>query len=734
MAHRNYVPDPWPKGYIYTCALPTSAFTHRTHFSDIYLEHGQKQSFQTSKRCTLFRCCTSVPSFPIRYLWRRISYTSLKLSMNMIEFSDLEQLFTEQGNNVTSFLRAPHPEDGLSLFSPIDTPTKELLAEFQSPGSARLGEFSDPLPSSSKCLHNSPLSDLKEDSTPPGSSSGKQATPSPAWLKASSSTLTQSGSIPSTAYLPNGTVASILSKASDDFVQFTLGTTKANLAKLHSISEPPTAGSTSEFHHRTAASLENSPAPADATFAQTEVAQKRPPIAAPSSNLPVGTNPTTNHSLRKDDVAFLPVVNTAPKPALVNSHSLMGSPPSKTETGIPSPQPKNELLSHPTAQNTGVLSGSTKPNSEEMRPRKGNRLPGTSLGLPMPGNSKLSRRTRWELAAAYCLKFLSEAALKRVTSEVMSHVSPEVLSELATWASTLNEHEKQIDQADRSQSSSPTEQKKDGSKYRNNRLLAGENTVSEPAIAQTAIENGEQTLMEQQSLRQCNGPRAFHIQGRGPDVISNDQCISQGNASKGNLETACNSQNVLANCTKAQGKRKRQLPETQLPERFLQKWKQTIEEKEARERAAQARSKRKLKIVANVPPERANKKISLASKAAPVTKSMSPAAKYLARKHRDMKRKQSRKKEPSENIVPVNPKVPVPPPSSMPSRFCHLCTRTTKLEVVLVCRNVSKGTCRKVICFRCANEQRWDVSKLVGDDEWICTHCRQVCTANPTSI
>lgn len=66
------------------------------------------------------------------------------------------------------------------------------------------------------------------------------------------------------------------------------------------------------------------------------------------------------------------------------------------------------------------------------------------------------------------------------------------------------------------------------------------------------------------------------------------------------------------------------------------------------------------------------------------------------------------------------------PPSSTPSRFCHICTRSAKPNNMLVCSNVTKGTCRKIICFRCVRDVRWDWGALKEDESWICTHCRNV--------
>lgn len=66
-------------------------------------------------------------------------------------------------------------------------------------------------------------------------------------------------------------------------------------------------------------------------------------------------------------------------------------------------------------------------------------------------------------------------------------------------------------------------------------------------------------------------------------------------------------------------------------------------------------------------------------------------------------------------------------PACTPSRFCHICTRSAKLGDVMVCGNVLKGTCRKVICLRCVRNVTWDWGSAKDDKDWICTHCRKVC-------
>lgn len=62
----------------------------------------------------------------------------------------------------------------------------------------------------------------------------------------------------------------------------------------------------------------------------------------------------------------------------------------------------------------------------------------------------------------------------------------------------------------------------------------------------------------------------------------------------------------------------------------------------------------------------------------------------------------------------------------IPSRFCHICTRSTKPNELLVCGNVKKASCRKVICHRCLNDLFIDWNSLKPSENWECTHCRKV--------
>lgn len=71
------------------------------------------------------------------------------------------------------------------------------------------------------------------------------------------------------------------------------------------------------------------------------------------------------------------------------------------------------------------------------------------------------------------------------------------------------------------------------------------------------------------------------------------------------------------------------------------------------------------------------------------------------------------------------------PARAKPSRFCHLCTRPSKPENLLVCSNVRNGTCRKVICDKCTRIFAWDLTRLREDSSWTCTHCNRVSRLAP---
>lgn len=62
----------------------------------------------------------------------------------------------------------------------------------------------------------------------------------------------------------------------------------------------------------------------------------------------------------------------------------------------------------------------------------------------------------------------------------------------------------------------------------------------------------------------------------------------------------------------------------------------------------------------------------------------------------------------------------------IPSRFCHICTRATRPTETVVCGNVSRGSCRKIICHRCFNSLSAEAQRPRASGIWECTHCRKV--------
>lgn len=66
------------------------------------------------------------------------------------------------------------------------------------------------------------------------------------------------------------------------------------------------------------------------------------------------------------------------------------------------------------------------------------------------------------------------------------------------------------------------------------------------------------------------------------------------------------------------------------------------------------------------------------------------------------------------------------------SKHCHVCTRGADRVAVAYCMNIMNGTCRKIICQKCATEFGWlDVSSAIESRmealQWSCVHCRGVC-------
>jgi len=70
-------------------------------------------------------------------------------------------------------------------------------------------------------------------------------------------------------------------------------------------------------------------------------------------------------------------------------------------------------------------------------------------------------------------------------------------------------------------------------------------------------------------------------------------------------------------------------------------------------------------------------------------------------------------------------------PTIQPSKFCHICTRSYKTVRQAVCRNLVKGTCRKVVCEKCFEDNGWDFELAISEDSgWCCCHCAEKCPAS----
>lgn len=66
----------------------------------------------------------------------------------------------------------------------------------------------------------------------------------------------------------------------------------------------------------------------------------------------------------------------------------------------------------------------------------------------------------------------------------------------------------------------------------------------------------------------------------------------------------------------------------------------------------------------------------------------------------------------------------------IPSRFCHVCSRTPKNVRLAVCCKIKEGICRKVICEKCFEEfgfGDFEAALETGTSSWCCPHCSNNC-------
>lgn len=105
------------------------------------------------------------------------------------------------------------------------------------------------------------------------------------------------------------------------------------------------------------------------------------------------------------------------------------------------------------------------------------------------------------------------------------------------------------------------------------------------------------------------------------------------------------------------------------------------------------------------------------------------AMEYLDLKLMEMKREKT--KRPSAYIKPTEKQVTVMKrlQNAKSSRFCHICTRSSKEGEHVKCTNLRHGMCRKIVCLKCISEVKWDwgFGANASATEWLCTHCRNFC-------
>lgn len=66
----------------------------------------------------------------------------------------------------------------------------------------------------------------------------------------------------------------------------------------------------------------------------------------------------------------------------------------------------------------------------------------------------------------------------------------------------------------------------------------------------------------------------------------------------------------------------------------------------------------------------------------------------------------------------------------IPSRFCHICSRTPKNVRLAVCSQILAGTCRKVVCEKCFGDYgfgNFADALNVRTSTWACPHCCEDC-------
>lgn len=405
--------------------------------------------------------------------------------------------------------------------------------------------------------------------------------------------------------------------------------------------------------------------------------------------------------------------------------------------------------------------------------------------LQLPLDKSLDRRKRWMIAVSQCLKLLSESVLEQVTLYVMREMPPDVILQLKAWATTLDQPDSIAKESFRNNEGRPSNGT-NGSTIAQSILQEAQHSQLEHEIVSNLHDTKPQDLEEECNLEtKSNIPENLY---RGNNIhpaehnslkalISPLEYVKTTPGDKIKRDTGDIVHKQLGEHTEFNTEHRRDMrypgesnsqdrlhtfanhdipvtfpvahetlsgerenwhvgtfhlqsqsmtgAEVPEPQSVLQlsQWTQTGTSMETSGYARTEKRSRELFERSCFLPNAKRIKSGSNGKTKPKG-ALSEAAKLIARRHQDLRlRNQREQSVQSEHLLATA--LPLAP-CATPSRFCHLCTRTARQDEVLVCKNVARGACRKVICFRCAEDHRWDVETLRKDTSWTCTHCRNV--------
>lgn len=75
--------------------------------------------------------------------------------------------------------------------------------------------------------------------------------------------------------------------------------------------------------------------------------------------------------------------------------------------------------------------------------------------------------------------------------------------------------------------------------------------------------------------------------------------------------------------------------------------------------------------------------------------------------------------------------------NAVPSKYCHICSRSPKNVRLAACTKIKLGTCRKVICEKCFGQYNFgnfEAALNITTSTWVCTHCTESCPSHAQCI